>query len=74
MPTDGFRAPFPIDLHGVSEDDSIAAVGRLFTADVGPARVAVVVINRRRARAVFMPPPDLSLSVCAPYATSTAYC
>ena len=29
MPADVFHAPFPIDLHGVSEDDSIAALEKL---------------------------------------------
>lgn len=45
MPGDVYHAPFPIDLHGVSEDDSIAALERLFKADVDPARVAAIVIE-----------------------------
>ncbi|MCB1462691.1 MAG: 4-aminobutyrate--2-oxoglutarate transaminase [Nitratireductor sp.] len=45
MPGDVYHAPFPIELHGVSEDDSIAALERLFKADVDPARVAAIVIE-----------------------------
>ncbi|MBW3099186.1 4-aminobutyrate--2-oxoglutarate transaminase [Pseudohoeflea coraliihabitans] len=45
MPAEVFHAPFPIDLHGVSEADAIAALERLFKADVDPARVAAIVIE-----------------------------
>jgi len=45
MPGDVYHAPFPVELHGVSEDDSIAALERLFKADVDPARVAAIVIE-----------------------------
>ena len=45
MPADVFHVPFPIDLHGVSEADSLAALERLFKADVDPARIAAMVIE-----------------------------
>jgi len=45
MPGDVFHAPFPITLHGVSEDDSLAALDRLFKTDVDPSRVAAVIIE-----------------------------
>lgn len=45
MPGDVYHAPFPVELHGVSEDKSIAALERLFKADVDPARVAAIVIE-----------------------------
>ncbi len=45
MPGDVYHAPFPVELHGVSEDESIAALERLFKADVDPARVAAIVIE-----------------------------
>jgi len=45
MPGDVYHAPFPVELHGVTEDDSIAALERLFKADVDPARVAAIVIE-----------------------------
>ena len=45
MPADVFHAPFPIELHGVSEAESLAALERLFKADVDPSRVAAMVIE-----------------------------
>ena len=45
MPGDVYHAPFPIDLHGISEADAPAALERLFKADVDPARVAAIVIE-----------------------------
>jgi 4-aminobutyrate aminotransferase len=45
MPGDVFHIPFPIALHGVSVEDSLAALDRLFKADVDPARVAAIVIE-----------------------------
>jgi len=45
MPSDVFHVPFPIDLHGVSEAASLAALETLFKADVDPARVAAIIIE-----------------------------
>ncbi|MCB1422327.1 MAG: 4-aminobutyrate--2-oxoglutarate transaminase [Nitratireductor sp.] len=45
MPGDVYHAPFPVEMHGVSEADAISALERLFKADVDPARVAAIVIE-----------------------------
>ncbi len=45
MPADVFHAPFPTELHGVTEADSLAALDKLFKADVDPTRVAAIVIE-----------------------------
>lgn len=45
MPADVFHAPFPVALHGVSVADSMAALDRLFKADVDPARVAAIIVE-----------------------------
>jgi 4-aminobutyrate aminotransferase len=45
MPGDVFHAPFPVALHGVSVADSLAALEKLFKADVDPARVAAIIIE-----------------------------
>ncbi|MER8724651.1 4-aminobutyrate--2-oxoglutarate transaminase [Mesorhizobium sp. M1027] len=45
MPADVFHAPFPVSLHGVSVADSLAALDRLFKADVDPARVAAIIVE-----------------------------
>lgn len=45
MPGDVFHVPFPIELHSVSVEDSIAALDKLFKADVDPARVAAIALE-----------------------------
>ncbi|RUU30287.1 4-aminobutyrate--2-oxoglutarate transaminase [Mesorhizobium sp. M6A.T.Ce.TU.016.01.1.1] len=45
MPADVFHAPFPVALHGVSVADSLAALDRLFKADIDPARVAAIIVE-----------------------------
>jgi len=40
-----YHAPFPVAYHGVSADDSLAALEQLFKADVDPARVAAIIIE-----------------------------
>lgn len=45
MPGDVYHAPFPVDLHGVSEADALAALDRLLKVDVDPAQVAAIVIE-----------------------------
>ncbi|OQM76481.1 4-aminobutyrate--2-oxoglutarate transaminase [Manganibacter manganicus] len=45
MPGDVFHAPFPVELHGVSVADSLAALEKLFKADVDPARVAAIIVE-----------------------------
>jgi 4-aminobutyrate aminotransferase len=45
MPADVFHAPFPVELHGVGEEQALAALNGLFKSDVDPARVAAIVIE-----------------------------
>ncbi len=45
MPGDVLHAPFPIDLHGVTEADAFAALDKLFKADVDPGRVAAMIVE-----------------------------
>ncbi|MFK8076436.1 MAG: 4-aminobutyrate--2-oxoglutarate transaminase [Granulosicoccus sp.] len=45
MPGDVYHVPFPIELHGVSVEDSITALDKLFKADVDPARVAAIALE-----------------------------
>jgi len=45
MPGDVYHVPFPVPLHGVSVADSLAALDKLFKADVDPARVAAIIIE-----------------------------
>jgi 4-aminobutyrate aminotransferase/(S)-3-amino-2-methylpropionate transaminase len=45
FPNDIYRAPFPNALHGVSTDDSINGLKKLFKTDVDPQRVAAIIIE-----------------------------
>ncbi len=45
MPAEIYHLPFPIAYHGVSADDSLAALEQLFKADIDPARVAAIIIE-----------------------------
>jgi len=45
FPPEIYHAPFPIDLHGVSVEQSLSALSTLFKADIDPKRVAAVVIE-----------------------------
>ncbi len=45
MPGDVFHVPFPAEILGYTVSDTIAALDRLFRADVDPARVAAIIIE-----------------------------
>jgi 4-aminobutyrate aminotransferase len=45
FPPEIYHLPFPIDLHGVSVEDSINALHLLFKADIDPKRVAAIIIE-----------------------------
>lgn len=40
-----FHAPFPVELHGISVEASLAALDKLFKADVDPSRVAAFIVE-----------------------------
>ena len=45
FPGDVYHAPFPIEYHGVSTEDSLAAIEQIFKYDVEPSRVAAIVVE-----------------------------
>jgi 4-aminobutyrate aminotransferase len=45
FPAEIYHLPFPIELHGVSVEDSLHALQALFKADVDPKRVAAIIIE-----------------------------
>ncbi len=45
FPAEIYHLPFPIDLHGVSVEDSINALHLLFKSDIDPKRVAAIIIE-----------------------------
>jgi len=45
FPAEIYHAPFPIELHGVTTGQSLAALQNLFKCDVEPSRVAAIIIE-----------------------------
>ncbi len=45
MPGDVWHLPFPVDLHGISVEQAMAGLDRLFKADLEPARVAAIIVE-----------------------------
>ncbi len=60
FPPEIYHAPFPIALHGVSVEESIEGINRLFKADIDPRRVAGVIIEPVQGEGGFyVAPPEL---------------
>jgi 4-aminobutyrate aminotransferase len=62
MPGDVWHLPFPIDLHGISVDEAIAALDRLFKADLEPARVAAIIVEPVQGEGGFYEAPRALVS------------
>ncbi|TGN21036.1 4-aminobutyrate--2-oxoglutarate transaminase [Leptospira idonii] len=45
FPSDVYHAPFPMEYHGVTEEDSLKALSNIFKSDIDPYRVAAIVIE-----------------------------
>lgn len=45
MPGDVFRAPFPNSYHGISDEDALNGLKRIFKTDIAPHRTAAIVIE-----------------------------
>jgi len=45
FPGDVYHVPFPVTYHGVTSEDSLAALDQLFKYDVEPSRVAAIIIE-----------------------------
>ena len=58
FPAEVFHIPFPIDYHGVSIQDSLAALDKLFKADVEPSRIAAMIIEPVQGEGGFYPVPS----------------
>ena len=58
MMNDVWHLPFPNPLHGVSGDEAIGALERLFKADIEPARVAAIIVEPVQGEGGFYPVPE----------------
>ena len=60
FPAEIYHAPFPVDLHGVSVEDSIRAIHTLFKSDIDPKRVAAIILEPVQGEGGFyVTPPAL---------------
>jgi 4-aminobutyrate aminotransferase/(S)-3-amino-2-methylpropionate transaminase len=58
FPGEVYHAPFPIDYHGVSVDDSIKALNSLFKVDIAASDVAAIIVEPVQGEGGFYPAPD----------------
>jgi 4-aminobutyrate aminotransferase/(S)-3-amino-2-methylpropionate transaminase len=58
FPGEVYHAPFPIQYHGVSVDDSIKALNNLFKVDIAPSDVAAIIVEPVQGEGGFYPAPD----------------
>ena len=60
FPSEVYHIPFPMELHGVTVEDSIHALHALFKADVDPKRIAAIIIEPVQGEGGFyVAPPAL---------------
>ena len=57
MMPDVYHVPFPIDVHGVSTDEAMDALNKLFKADLDPGRVAAIIFEPVQGEGGFYPAP-----------------
>ncbi len=57
FPAEVYHVPYPIEYHGISIDDSLAALDKLFKADVEADRVAAIIIEPVQGEGGFYPAP-----------------
>lgn len=58
FPGEIYHAPFPIPYHGVSVEDSLAALDVLFKVDIAPGDVAAIIVEPVQGEGGFYPAPD----------------
>jgi 4-aminobutyrate aminotransferase/(S)-3-amino-2-methylpropionate transaminase len=58
FPAEVYHVPFPIEYHGISSEDSLAALENLFKADVEPERVAAIIVEPVQGEGGFYPAPE----------------
>ena len=57
FPAEIYHAPFPIDYHGISVEDSLKAVDNLFKCDLAPEDCAAIIVEPVQGEGGFYPAP-----------------
>jgi 4-aminobutyrate aminotransferase/4-aminobutyrate aminotransferase/(S)-3-amino-2-methylpropionate transaminase len=55
MAAEVYHAPYPSDVHGISVDDAIGGIEKLFKNDVDPARVAAIFVEPVQGEGGYIP-------------------
>ena len=58
FPGEVYHAPFPIEYHGVTVEESIKALNNLFKVDIAPSDVAAIIVEPVQGEGGFYPAPD----------------
>lgn len=58
---DVYRVPYPIELHGISVEQTLEALEKLFKADIDPSRVAAIILEPVQGEGGFYPAPPALL-------------
>ena len=58
FPGEVYHAPFPIEYHDVSVEDSIKALNNLFKVDIAPTDVAAIIVEPVQGEGGFYPAPN----------------
>lgn len=58
FPGNTFHVPAPIELHGVTVDDSLRALSHLFKSDIAPEQVAAIILEPVQGEGGFYVMPD----------------
>ena len=57
FPGEVYHAPFPIEYHGVSVEDSLKGLDNLFKVDIAPSDVAAIIVEPVQGEGGFYPAP-----------------
>jgi 4-aminobutyrate aminotransferase/(S)-3-amino-2-methylpropionate transaminase len=57
FPAELYHAPFPIEYHGISVEDSLKSLHNLFAVDIAPADVAAIIVEPVQGEGGFYPAP-----------------
>ena len=57
FPGELYHAPYPIDYHGITIEESLKAIDNLFKADIAPSDVAAIIIEPIQGEGGFYPAP-----------------
>lgn len=58
FPGEVYHAPFPIEYHGVTVEDSLKALHNLFKVDIAPSDVAAIIVEPVQGEGGFYPAPN----------------